>query len=128
MFAVRGAPGNRSPSLYFFYVRLKQRIFMTFALALSAFLASIISGALAMAGGTILMGIYVLFMPVHSAMILHGLTQSVSNFSRVIFLYQHIYWPVIVPYILGSLGSLGGFFLVTLVPSKEFIFIFIGLF
>ena len=43
-----------------------------------------ISGIFGMAGGILLMGVFVWLLPVAQAMVLHGITQTVSNCSRAV--------------------------------------------
>ena len=45
-----------------------------------------ISGVFGMAGGLILMGVLASYVPVATAMVLHGFIQLISNFSRAAFL------------------------------------------
>jgi uncharacterized membrane protein YfcA len=59
-------------------------ITLPFAVALTASVlsTSFISGVFGMAGGMILMGLLLLFMPLAPAMVLHGLTQIAANLAR----------------------------------------------
>lgn len=89
---------------------------------------SFISGMIGMAGGLILMGALSFLMPVSSAMILHGVTQSHANGFRAFLLRKHIQWPVLLPYTLGGSLAFSLLSLIQLVPSKAFILVMIGLF
>ena len=97
-------------------------------IALATLLTSIISGVLSMAGGVILMGALGLLLPVAAAMVLHGVAQTASNGSRIVFHRQHIQWPVLLPYLGGALGALALFMVFIFVPDKALVFIVIGLF
>lgn len=97
-------------------------------LIIAALLTSLISGVMSMAGGMILMGIYGLFLSVPAAMVLHGVTQTASNGSRIWLHRQHIRWSVLVPYAAGAAICLAIFAAFALVPSKGLLFILIGCF
>ncbi len=97
-------------------------------IALATLLTSIISGVLSMAGGVILMGALGLLLPVAAAMVLHGVAQTASNGSRIVFHRQHIQWPVLLPYLGGALGALALFMVFIFLPEMALVFIVIGLF
>ena len=97
-------------------------------IAFATLLTSIISGALSMAGGVILMGVLSLLLPVSAAMVLHGVAQTASNGSRVVFHRTHILWPVLIPYLIGALAAVAIFTVFIFVPQKVLIFIVVGLF
>ena len=61
-----------------------------------------------MAGGLLLMGVLVAFVPVATAMVMHGFIQIISNFSRAAFLWKHISWSLVGRYALGIGASAGG--------------------
>ncbi len=63
-------------------------------IAFATLLTSIISGALSMTGGVILMGVPSLLLPVSAAMVLHGVAQTASNGSRIVFHRTHILDPL----------------------------------
>jgi uncharacterized membrane protein YfcA len=94
----------------------------------AALLTSFISGVLSMAGGMILMGIFSFFLAVPAAMMLHGITQTVSNGSRVWWYRHHIRKVVLIPYTLGAFIILGIFSVTAFVPAAGLIFLLIGLF
>ena len=83
---------------------------------------------MAMAGGVILMGVLSLLLPVSAAMVLHGVAQTASNGSRIVFHRTHIRWPVLIPYLIGALAALVLFTVFIFVPQKALIFIVVGLF
>lgn len=95
---------------------------------LGALVTSTISGALAMAGGVILIGVYTVLLPVQSAMVLHGITQVSSNFWRVCLYRKHIVWSILGPYLVGAFAAFGLLMAMNFLPSKAQIFLFIGLF
>ena len=97
------------------------------ALAASVLSTSFISGVFGMAGGMILMGLLLAFMPLAPAMVLHGLTQIAANIARAWNWRQHIVQPVVLRYTLGALIAGGIVALGLISPSKPAALIFIGL-
>lgn len=92
----------------------------------AVFATSFISGLLSLGGGTILMGIFVWIMPVALSMMLHGVTQFVSNGSRAIVYWKHIRWPLITGYVIGALAITAIFSLIAYVPDKAVVFLLCG--
>ena len=97
-------------------------------IAFATLLTSIISGVLSVAGGVILMGVLSLLLPVSAAMVLHGVAQTASNRSRIVFHRTYIRWPVLIPYLIGALAAVAIFTVFIFVPQKALIFIVVGLF
>ncbi|MEE4362207.1 MAG: sulfite exporter TauE/SafE family protein [Pseudomonadales bacterium] len=89
---------------------------------------SILSGVVGMAGGMILMAVLTLLLPVPTAMLLHGVTQTGANGSRAWFLRRHLRWRVLPPYAAGALLCLSLFAWLTLIPDPALVLILIGLF
>lgn len=87
---------------------------------------SFISGLLSLGGGTILMGVFVWIMPVTLSMMLHGVTQFVSNGSRAVVYWKHIHWPVVSGYIIGAVSITVAFSLIAYVPNKVVVFLLVG--
>lgn len=79
-----------------------------------------------MAGGMIMMGIIAWFLPVHTAMVLHGFVQMISNGWRAVLHRKHIEWRIIKFYLPGLLLALVAFMLLQLVVNKAVLFIFLG--
>src|SRR5262245_44829285 len=104
-------------------------ISLPFAVALTASVLStaFISGVFGMAGGMILMGLLLSFMPIAPAMVLHGLTQIAANLARAWSWRQHIVRPVVLLYTVGALVA--GLIVASrlLAPSKPLALILIGL-
>jgi uncharacterized membrane protein YfcA len=59
------------------------------AVAVVVFATSFLSGIFGLAGGLILMGALLLFVPVTSAMVLHATTQMAANGSRAVLWRKH---------------------------------------
>lgn len=88
---------------------------------------STLSGVFGMAGGLILMGGLTLVLPTAQALALHGLTQMVSNGSRIVLHWKHISARVVGFYALGAVVTMAGFSLVTYSPDKATVFLALGL-
>lgn len=101
---------------------------LVFALVLPLVAASsFISGIFGVAGGLILMGGLVYLLPVSQAMIVHGVSQFVSNGSRVFFWRQHVNLPILVKFTVASIACLGVFSIVLYVPPKTVVLFLLGL-
>ncbi|HEX4599265.1 MAG TPA: TSUP family transporter [Burkholderiaceae bacterium] len=97
------------------------------ALGLATLVTSFISGILGMAGGMILMGVFLAFLPVPSAMLLHGIAQLSANGGRALLLRRQIDWRVAAGYAAGAAVALGLFAVARLVVGKPAALIVIGL-
>ena len=104
-------------------------ISLPFAAALTASVlsTSFISGVFGMAGGMILIGLLLSFMPLAPAMVLHGLTQIAANLARAWSWRQYIVRHVVLCYTAGALVA--GVVVTTglVAPTKPLALIFIGL-
>lgn len=97
------------------------------ALLIVVVITATISGVFGMAGGLMLMGALTLAMPVSAAMVTHGAVQFVSNGWRAVLHRQHIVWPIIVMYGIGSAIAAGLLALVTYEPTKAWVYLMLGL-
>jgi len=97
------------------------------ALGLASLVTSFISGILGMAGGMILMGVLLAFLPLAAAMMLHGICQFAANGWRAFMLRREIDWRVFRGYAIGAILALGLFALLRLVVSKPVALIAMGL-
>ena len=91
------------------------------------FVTSVMSGLAGMAGGVVLLALLVVTLPTSSAMIMHGMIQTMANGSRVWFIREHMQWHLMPMYFLGValVGTL--FWLTQLSWSAPVILIAIGL-
>jgi uncharacterized membrane protein YfcA len=80
-----------------------------------------------MAGGLILMGVLAAFVPVATAMVMHGFIQIISNFSRAALLWKHISWPIIWRYALGAGAAIALIALIAWRPDQPAVFVLLGL-
>ena len=92
----------------------------------SVFFTSILSGVLGMAGGMVLMGILVWFLPVQQAMVLHAIAQFFANGSRAFIHRKHIFTKTL-PHCFAGLGLvLCVFTLIAALPDKITVFALLG--
>ena len=93
----------------------------------TVFVTSFISGILGMAGGMILMGVFLALMPVPAAMMLHGVAQLASNGWRAWLWRREIEWRIFYGNMAGSLLVLAVFCALQLVGSRAVVYIVLGL-
>ncbi len=98
-----------------------------FAFGALVIATSFLSGIFGMAGGMILMGVLLFYVGVADAMILHGVTQFVSNAGRAAMWYRHVDWRVVARFSLGLLLVSAVFVLVRFSPDQRLVFIALGL-
>lgn len=89
-------------------------------------LTSTLSGALGMAGGVILLAIYMIFLPLPQALILHGLTAASGCAFRALINYKKVRFDVAIPYIIASVITFGIFHFISFKVSKQVIFLILG--
>ena len=95
---------------------------------ITAFLTSVLSGLVGMAGGAVLIAVLITILPVSSAMILHGATQDIANGSRTLLLREHLVWRLLPGYGLGAACAIGIATWLVLVPDPGVVLIAIGIF
>jgi uncharacterized protein len=88
---------------------------------------SFLSGIFGMAGGLILMGALLAFLPVPAAMALHGVTQTASNGWRAFLWRRHILWRPTAFYAAGGIAAILGCLAVQFVPSRAVVLLSLGL-
>lgn len=93
----------------------------------ATFVTAAISGVFGMAGGLILMGVLATYVPVATAMVLHGFIQIISNFSRAVLWRSHISWAIIGRYAIGVIGAVALIAAVAWRPSQPTVFVVLGL-
>jgi len=95
-------------------------------IALAAVLTATLSGIFGMAGGIVLMGIFLALLPVSAAMMLHGTTQAVSNGYRAFLTRDHINWSIFLRYMGGAALSLAVLSSIAFIPDKAVVFLAVG--
>lgn len=88
-------------------------------MVLCSFLTSALTAALGLGGGTVLLAIMAVGMPVSSLMPVHGIVQLGSNLSRSIIQRLYIAWPLVLWFSLGCVvGIAMGTPLVSIIPDN----------
>lgn len=95
-------------------------------LAASTLVTAFISGILGMAGGMILMGVLLAFLPLPAAMMLHGISQLASNGGRAFMLRNEVDWRVFRGYVVGAALALAFFAATSIVVGKAAALIAMG--
>ena len=91
---------------------------LSVSLVLAAvFAASAISGLLGMAGGSLLMAVLTLILPVSAALALHGAAQLASNLARAGFNARHVRYRTVGWFGFGAFGSMALLSFVAFQPS-----------
>ncbi len=97
------------------------------ALAVTVFGTSILSGMFGMAGGLVLMGALLAFLPVPAAMALHGAAQVSANGWRAVLWRRHIIWRTAAFYCAGGVVAMSFWVVLLFVPSRPLALIALGL-
>ncbi|MES2640139.1 MAG: sulfite exporter TauE/SafE family protein [Myxococcota bacterium] len=96
------------------------------ALSVAAFGTAALSATFGMAGGLLLMGVYTALLPVPEAMVLHGVTQLVSNGGRAWLLRGHVRGGGVRFYLLGAAAAWILLRSAAWVPDEATVFLGIG--
>lgn len=96
-------------------------------LAVSVLGTSFLSGVFGMAGGMVLMGILIAFLPVSAAMVLHGTAQMTSNGWRALLWRRNTDYRIFVRYIIGLLLAALLFAFVGFVPDRALVLLALGI-
>ena len=94
--------------------------------AIVVLVTATLSGIFGMAGGMILMAFLTFTYSVGAAMMLHGVTQAVSNGYRAVINRSDIVWRLVATNMAGSLAALALFMLVSFVPDKATVYLVLG--
>jgi uncharacterized membrane protein YfcA len=87
---------------------------------------SFMSGVFGMAGGMVLMGILVAYMPVAAAMIVHGTAQMTSNGWRALLWRRHIDFKIFRGYCVGLAVASLIFTFLGFVPDRAVVLLVLG--
>lgn len=80
-----------------------------------------------MAGGMVLMGVLIAYLPVSAAMVLHGTAQMTSNGWRAVMWRRNTNYRIFARYIAGLLAAAALFSFIGFVPDKAFVLIALGI-
>ena len=96
-------------------------------LGVSVLATSFLSGVFGMAGGLILLGIFLALLDVAPAMMLHATAQSASNAWRAAIWRGSIVWPILVRYTIATLAVVVSMRYLAYIPDKATVYILLGL-
>src|SRR3984957_15728970 len=96
------------------------------ALGLLMVATAFLSGLFGMAGGMILIGVLLTFMPLPTAMVLHAITQMASNGWRALLWRAHIRWRPVSVYLIGCALALALWSIPRYVPDKPIALLLLG--
>ena len=96
------------------------------ALAVVAVVTSFVSGIFGMAGGMLLIGFLLVFLPVPVAMVFHGVIQIAANGWRAWLWRHHVNWNVVLKFGAGAVSSLVVFSFFDFVPDKALVLMAVG--
>ncbi|MCI0650758.1 MAG: sulfite exporter TauE/SafE family protein [Planctomycetes bacterium] len=99
---------------------------MSLLVCAAAFATAAISGTFGMAGGLILLGVYLAALPVVDAMLLHGITQLAANGSRCFLLRRFIDFRAVRRYFAGAGASFALFAFIAITVPKSIAFLLLG--
>jgi uncharacterized membrane protein YfcA len=93
----------------------------------SVLATSFLSGVFGMAGGMILMGVLVAFMPVSAAMVLHGAAQLTANGWRAFLWRRNSDFRIFGRFLVGLLAAGLVFTFIEFVPDRALVLITLGI-
>jgi uncharacterized protein len=96
------------------------------ALVITMLATSFLSGIFGMAGGLILMGVLLAFLPVPEAMTLHAVTQMASNGWRGLLWWRHVNWRAAAAFLTGCGIAFVLWTFWRYVPSKPVALVLLG--
>lgn len=89
------------------------------ALIATSFAGSLITVALGIGGGGVLLAVMATLIPPAALIPTHGVIQIGSNLGRALITFRHIYWPALPAFALGSvIGAASGGMLVVSLPPE----------
>lgn len=85
----------------------------------TSFVASLITVALGIGGGGILLAVMAILVPPAALIPTHGFIQVGSNLGRAVIVFRHIFWPALPAFAAGSVigAALGGSIVTNLPPA-----------
>lgn len=97
------------------------------ALFVVVVMTSFVSGVFGMAGGMILIGVLLVWLPLPEAMALHAITQMASNGWRGVLWLRYVNWRAAAAFLSGSVVAFATWSVWRYVPSKGVALILLGL-
>ncbi len=95
-------------------------------LAVTVIATSFLSGIFGMAGGTILLGVLLVFLDVAPTMVLFGATQAAANGWRVVLWRRYVQWGIVGRYVIGATLAFLVVRPIAFLPDKMLVYFFVG--
>lgn len=96
-------------------------------LVVAAFTSAVVSATVGMAGGLVLLGVYLAVLDVPTATFLHGMTQLFANGLRAGLRPAAVHWRGLPWYVLGAAGAWFALRGVAFVPDVAWVYLGLGL-
>ena len=104
---------------------------MTFAsiavIGATILVSSFISGTFGMAGGMVLLGVLLIYLPVATAMVVFSIVQFVANAWRAVLWWRYVRWPIFLQYVVGAVIAFALLRLIAYVPDKATVYFLLGI-
>jgi uncharacterized membrane protein YfcA len=97
-----------------------------FLCPLVVFFSALLSGALGMGGGVVLMLFFACFLPLPQALVLHGVSQAISNGIRGALFFRYVPWRCVGSFYLGFAVALVIMLFVSWLPNRQEFFLLVG--
>src|ERR1700674_1902430 len=96
-------------------------------IAATMVVSSFLSGVFGMAGGSILLGVLLVYFDVTTAMVLFSIIQFAANGWRAVLWYRYVRWPIFFHYVGGALIAFAALRLIAYVPDKATVYFLLGI-
>jgi uncharacterized protein len=96
-------------------------------IAATILISSFVSGTFGMAGGMVLLGVLLIYLPVTTAMVLFSIIQFVANTWRAVLWWRFVKWPIFWKYALGAVVAFALLRAIAYVPDKATVYVLLGL-
>ena len=96
-------------------------------IAATMVVSSFLSGLFGMVGGSILLGVLLVYFDVTTAMVLFSIIQFAANGWRAVLWRRYVRWPIFVHYVFGALAAFAVLRAVAYVPDKPTVYFLLGI-
>src|SRR6202163_4147830 len=96
-------------------------------IAATMVVSSFLSGVFGMVGGSILLGVLLVYFDVTTAMVLFSIIQFAANGWRAVLWWRYVRWPIFVHYVFGALAAFAVLRAVAYVPDKPTVYFLLGI-
>jgi uncharacterized membrane protein YfcA len=95
-------------------------------IGLTILVSSFISGIFGMAGGMVLLGVLLIYLPVSTGMVLFSLIQFAANAWRAVLWWRFVLWRIFLLYVVGATAAFALMRLIAYVPDKPTVYVLLG--